>query len=490
MARPNDPYVDYHPGPADATAHFAEVAMCKAAGTPDAADGDRVTTTVSHIESPSVQIAWRLRMQEIGITLPYEPFYEAVQQPDPRQPKTEVEFVLWSYQGTQARPNLGPPDERAAQAVAAIATTRYHLPTWAEAAATVARQFGPAWTQQILGTMLHPPAAPEHIHPLDWVPRVQQAAALVLAWLDNGFNILRSLVLGPVDWVVDAGIVALGELSMRNHNLRATTLQLFAYLRGQIPAEGFTTYAYPLACTWIRLDPANAELKQWRQRILDGKEGGTTSSGCIGLLDGINMEDYAEFCVRQEMLQSGQSAGSRLGAVAGALMGNGSSGSLKALADEFGLPMLSPTHTYSRAWAESINRDPRLQLAFEQTKGRIKLSMQGIDPDSEEARFSHNIMQGKGLDQEEEMRKAQAAQQQMAAGNGGDPDPIVFPGQPVAKLSDYVGMMKKMQSGDFNGALSAYGLTMATYSQVAQAWGAKFGTDPSLNAKMAAMMGQ
>ena len=94
-----------------------------------------------------------------------------------------------------------------------------------------------------------------------------------------------------------------------------------------------------------------------------------------------------------------------------------------------------------------------------------------------------------GLDQEEELRKAQAAQQQQAAGAGGDPDPVVFPGHPVARLSDYVGMMKRMQTGDFNGALSAYGLDMATYSQVAQAWGTKLGTDPTLNAKMAAMMG-
>lgn len=208
-ARAREPYVDFHPGPGDATAHFADEAMRRAAGSPHVADGDRVTTTVSSIESPSVQIAWRLRMAEIGINLPLEPFFESVQVPHPRLPKTQVDFALWSYEG---------------------------------------------------------------------------------------------------------------------------------------------------------------------------------------------------------------------------------------------------------------------------------------NPDSEEARFSHNIMAGKPLHQEEEVRKAQAAQQQMAAGDGGDPDPTVFPGQPLAKLSDYVGMMKKMQTGDMNGALAAYGLNMTTYGQVAQAWGTKFGTDPTLNAKMAAMM--
>ena len=192
--------------------------------------------------------------------------------------------------------------------------------------------------------------------------------------------------------------------------------------------------------------------------------------------------------MRQELLQAEQRGGSSLGGLAlGALTGK-SNPALAQLAQEYGLPLLTPTHTYSSAWAEAINEDPRLQLAFEQTKSRFKLSLQGIDPDSEEARFSHNIMAGKPLDQEEEVRKAQAAAQQMASGDGGDPDPTVFPGQPLAKLSDYVGMMKKMQTGDMNGALAAYGLNMTTYGQVAQAWGTKLGTDPTLNAKMAAMM--
>lgn len=271
----------------------------------------------------------------------------------------------------------------------------------------------------------------------------------------------------------------------RSHSPARTSILVVAQ-------EGFTCFAYPLACTSLRLvpvgDPRRAELEHWRQQILNGEVGGTTSSGVIGLIDGINMEDYAEFSVRQELLQAEQRTGSSLGGLAlGALTGK-SNPALAQLAQEYGLPLLTPTHTYSSAWAEAINEDPRLQLAFEQTKSRFKLSLQGIDPDSEEARFSHNIMAGKPLDQEEEVRKAQAAAQQMASGDGGDPDPTVFPGQPLAKLSDYVGMMKKMQTGDMNGALAAYGLNMTTYAQVAQAWGTKFGTDPTLNAKMAAMM--
>ena len=83
---------------------------------------------------------------------------------------------------------------------------------------------------------------------------------------------------------------------------------------------------------------------------------------------------------------------------------------------------------------------------------------------------------------------AQAAQQQIASGGGGDVDPVVFPGQPLARLSDYVRLMKGMQSGDMQGALARAGLDMMSYGRVAQAWGAKLATDPVLTAKFSAMM--
>lgn len=486
-------FFDYHPGPGDATAHFAEETMARAAADPQGANGDAVTMNVSHIESPSVQTAWRLRMAEIGISLQLQTFFEAVQTPDPRVPKGQVDFVAWTYDGTKAAPAIGAPDPRAADAVAAIARQRYHLQTWAAAAAAVAPQFGDAWAQHLVATMLHPPAAPDHIHPLDWVPRMQVAAALIIAMAPGGHRTLQSLALGPVDWCVDAAIIGLGEIARRNPAALPSVEQLFGYLRSQIPPEGFTCYSYALVCTWISLvppaDPRAAELQGWRQRILNGQEGGTTSKGSIGMIDGLNMETYAEFCVKRDMITMGQGY-KGTGQLMAQAFGMTDESSMEGLAAEYGVPMVGPATAYSAGWQEAINRDPRLGLAFEQTKSRFKLQIEGIDPDSDEARLSHNLMQGKGLDQEQEMQKAQAAQQQMAAGQGGDPDPTVFPGKPVARLSDYVRLMKLMQGGDFNGALAAFGLDMGTYSTVMQAWGTKLGVDPSLNAKFGQMMAQ
>jgi tetratricopeptide (TPR) repeat protein len=94
------------------------------------------------------------------------------------------------------------------------------------------------------------------------------------------------------------------------------------------------------------------------------------------------------------------------------------------------------------------------------------------------------------IDAKQAMAQAQSAQAAMAAGMGGDPDPVVFPGAKVAKLSDYVRIMKAMQSGNPMGALQAVGLDMMSYGQVAAQWGQKLGQDAVLNAKFAQMMKQ
>jgi hypothetical protein len=59
---------------------------------------------VSHIESPSVQTAWRLRMAERGITLALRTSFEAVQSPDPRAPKGHVDLMPWSSASMRPSP--------------------------------------------------------------------------------------------------------------------------------------------------------------------------------------------------------------------------------------------------------------------------------------------------------------------------------------------------------------------------------------------------
>jgi hypothetical protein len=92
------------------------------------------------------------------------------------------------------------------------------------------------------------------------------------------------------------------------------------------------------------------------------------------------------------------------------------------------------------------------------------------------------------MDMHLRMAQAQQAQAKAAAGDSGDPEPVVFPGQRVARLSDYVGIIKGMQTGNMQGALSKYGLDMMGYASVAQAWGTKMADDPMLTEKFTRML--
>ena len=58
----------------------------------------------------------------------------------------------------------------------------------------------------------------------------------------------------------------------------------------------------------------------------------------------------------------------------------------------------------------------------------------------------------------------------------------------MPRLSDYVRIMKGMQSGNPMGALKQAGLNMQQYAQVATAWGQKMAQDPTLTAKFTKMM--
>ena len=104
----------------------------------------------------------------------------------------------------------------------------------------------------------------------------------------------------------------------------------------------------------------------------------------------------------------------------------------------------------------------------------------------EEVAAMDRIQQGQ-QDMHLRMAQQQAAQRQLNGGDA-DPDPEVFPGQPVARLSDYVAILRGMQRGDMQGALGRYGLDMMSYGTVAQAWGAKMSADPVLTEKFNRMM--
>ena len=215
-------------------------------------------------------------------------------------------------------------------------------------------------------------------------------------------------------------------------------------------------------------------------------DGGASDEG-PELQRNITLEQYAEISVERDAIlgKHGGSVGSALGA---ALGGEGGwAPEMEALLGRYGLRLADCPGGHVREWNARIQSDRRVQEAFLELSNRARLKAQGVDPNSHEGRVAGMIRSG-NLDVEGAKVNARAAAQQMAEGQGGDPDPVVFPGQKLERLSHYVGLMKGMQTGDMMGALKCAGLDMGAYVQVAQAWGVKLASDPVLGAKFGEMM--
>jgi tetratricopeptide (TPR) repeat protein len=377
---PPVPYVTFLPRPGDASCNALNAIFEQMWENPAAHHGSTVKLRLSHLESPSVVAAFRLQMEMWGPQVGFEYAVDKIQEPDPRQPKAQVPYLLWQFDGAQPRPGLPRPDPRVQRAIGEVAGEPFHFDIWLPLAERTARELGPGAVEAILATLVHPPRPDGGSwRVLNWTQRTQIAAALVLAHLDR--RALYNLIYGPSDWTVGAGIIAFGALARTDPAVRAEAEQAFAWMQAQVPAEGFCPWEYPLVCTWMALgghdETTRTRLALWKERV-ENEVGKSTVHACQ--------------------------------------------------------------------------------------------------------------LEARKFDQAEEMAKAAAAQQQLAAGGGGDPDPVVFPGQKVARLSDYVGLMKQMQTGNMMGALGALGLDMTAYSQVAMAWGQKLAADPTLNAKFAQMM--
>ncbi len=385
-------YVNRLPHPADASANALNDIFEQMFDNPAQHHGSTVKLKLSHLESPSVVAGFWLQMEMWGPQVRLEYLVETIQTPDPRQPKAQVPFSLWKWNGTQPEPGVDRPGLHTVRAIHELASEPFSLDVWAPMAERIAAKLGGAAAiRELVSTLVFPPRPPGSAwRVLPWVQRSQVATALVIAHCDPHVawqgsprqQALYALLYGPSDWTTGAAILALGVLARRDALIRAEVVAAFGWLFQQIPSEGFCSWELPLVATWLTFpdldEVTKRRLEEYKARIFDGKTGGSTV----------------------HMVQ----------------------------------------------------------------------------------------LEAKKFDMAAEVQAAQAAQQQLATGGGGDPDPVVFPGQRVARLSDYVRLMKAMQTGNMMGALGQFGLDMMGYATVATAWGQKLAQDPTLNAKFAAQM--
>jgi tetratricopeptide (TPR) repeat protein len=201
--------------------------------------GERAKTgqidfTVTALEAPSAMwsVKWMMAkyiedfLLHINIT--------KLQKPDPRKPRREVKYLLWTYDGTYPEIGLPAPKPEIAEAVAALAKNRYSFDEWGKLATQLGPVLGPTAIPDLLAVMCNVPPPPENWTWWDWVQAVQIAAALVIGQTEMSWEnserraALHSLLYGPLDWTISAAALALTQIALAEPALKneaVTTLQ-------------------------------------------------------------------------------------------------------------------------------------------------------------------------------------------------------------------------------------------------------------------------
>lgn len=253
------PYVGFLPDPQDAIVNSARAVALQFAGPVGSATTSRVTV----LEPPSAVLAYRLTVGG-----PHTMHVQVVPVPDPREPRCEVSWRLWDHDGTEPRRLVEAPRPEVAKRVAAIASRPFQVEDWKTRGHALGQQLGADAAGDLLAVMVWPPDPPEGVPQWRWLPHVQLAAALTLAWLDDGWagsarrGALMSLANGPTDWTGAAALVALTEIAREEPEHAAEVAELMLEMLQTQPSTGSWCLERPLVACLLRLPGLPSELEQ------------------------------------------------------------------------------------------------------------------------------------------------------------------------------------------------------------------------------------
>jgi len=216
----------------------------------------------------------------------------------------------------------------------------------------------------------------------------------------------------------------------------------FGWLRTLVPEKGFTSWEVVLAEVWLGLgaheESKRHDFEEWIDDYYDSLPSKNAVRPPERRYAGMSIEEYARAASEGQVIPE---------------------------------------------WQEALNASPDLHERFLDIQRGMELEAMGVS--KEEVAALDQIQDGQ---MDMHLRMAQQQQAVHAANADDDPDPLVFPGERVARLSDYISILRDMQRGDMNGALARFGLDMAGYTTVATAWGAKMAADPVLTEKFHRML--
>ncbi len=233
---------------------------------------------LSSLEAPSAMRAAAMLFGEMGVAVDVE--IKEMPTPDPRQPAQKTVYELFKYEGIATKAILPPASEQVAIAVARLAASRFHGPTWAEMARRTAKELGFDKVNEVLSTMVIMPALPRAVYPdgkpgpspfklPDWWFRVQLAAALIVAFIDEGWEdsvrkrALESMIFGPPDWITTVGMIALVVLANVDQTARPHAEGLlYGLIRPASSPIEVACVAQPLAHCLLQLPGLDAETRK------------------------------------------------------------------------------------------------------------------------------------------------------------------------------------------------------------------------------------
>jgi tetratricopeptide (TPR) repeat protein len=272
-------YIGHLPAPSDALANLT-FSFLEKHQKGETVSG-LLTSYSTSVESPSARLALHVQLLAMGnengaIDLDFGA--GEVQTPDPRYPRLPVRYQVWEYldgepkeTGIDVRsvPAVGKPPKDVLDAVGWLANRQFRRGQWYDRAGEVMRELSGATAEHLVGAMAHPPAPPRGFAAVYWVYHCQVAAAMLAAHLDPDTpwaeserrEVLTDLAYGPLDWTVDAAVIALGEVVNRDPDAADDVAEVFDLLLREQPTPGHVCYLPALEATIRGWPAAPAGLK-------------------------------------------------------------------------------------------------------------------------------------------------------------------------------------------------------------------------------------
>jgi tetratricopeptide (TPR) repeat protein len=280
LVRRGIPYVGFLPEPQEATLGVLRQ-VAELAKSPNGPPRGGAKVTLSAVEAPSSRLACSLGIAALGLDLDIPFIISNIQTPDPRLPRRPVQYQVWKYREQKkllmrktltTEPIAAVPEPPAVitAAVAEIARSPFDRPVWLEAAGALVRRLSPR-VEDLLGIFAYPPDLPPNVYAPIWIQRAQVVAALALANYDpeapwptsRRKQVLFDLASGPMDWTVDAAIIALTALAQVEPAISPELIELFLELVRHQPCPGHVCYLRAAVHCFQQLPGLTREYREW-----------------------------------------------------------------------------------------------------------------------------------------------------------------------------------------------------------------------------------